>query len=258
MEYNKEEIREKFKDLFEYSLDFVFVHNLKGNFLDANEIALRTLGYEREEIPKISFINLLDEEQTKIGFERLNRFLKEGRQDIQAEYKLKTKDGNLIYIETYGIPLRKEGNIYAILGIAKNITERKITELYLKGSEERFRALYESTPFAILLVNSKGIVLDCNPITMKMFGYSKDEIINKEIRNLEAIRPEDLPILLELFKKLIGGERLQRIELQLKKKDGSIGWAYMQATIFEIGGKKFVQAILHESGESKIIGQKKS
>ncbi len=254
MGYNKEEIREKFKDLFEYSLDFVFVHDLKGNFLDANEIALMALGYEKDEIPNISFITLIDEEQIKRGFENLKRFLKEGKQGTQAEYKLKTKDGNFIYIETYGIPLRKEGKIYAILGIGKNITERKITELYLKESEEKFRTLYENSPFAILLIDLKGIVLDCNPITIKMFGYDKKEIVGKEIRKLEAIRPEDLPILLEIFKKLIGGEKLQRVEIQLKKKDGSIKWAYIQAILFEIDGEKFVQAILHEHGESTIIG----
>ena len=111
MDYNKEEIREKFKDLFEYSLDFVFVHDLKGNFLDANEIALTALGYERDEIPNLSFLNLVDEEQLKRAFERLNQLLKEGRHDTQAEYKLITKDGNLLYLETYSIPLRKEGKI---------------------------------------------------------------------------------------------------------------------------------------------------
>ena len=64
---NKDEIREKFKDLFDYSLDFIYVSDLKGNFIDANEIALKTLGYEREEIPNISFQNLVDEDDLKIA-----------------------------------------------------------------------------------------------------------------------------------------------------------------------------------------------
>ncbi|TFG30610.1 MAG: PAS domain S-box protein [Promethearchaeota archaeon] len=36
----KDEIREKYKDIFEYSLDFIYVNDLKGNFIDANDIAL--------------------------------------------------------------------------------------------------------------------------------------------------------------------------------------------------------------------------
>ena len=45
MEYNKEEVRERFKELFEYSLELIWVYDLNGNFLDANDVALRTLGY---------------------------------------------------------------------------------------------------------------------------------------------------------------------------------------------------------------------
>ena len=74
---NKDEIREKFKDLFEYSLDFLYVNDLKGNFIDANDIALLTLGYEREEISNISFQNLVDEDQLKIALKKsaaLRRF----------------------------------------------------------------------------------------------------------------------------------------------------------------------------------------
>ena len=47
--YNREEIRGKFKDLFDYSLDLIYVNDLKGNFLDANAIALKKLGYKSHE-----------------------------------------------------------------------------------------------------------------------------------------------------------------------------------------------------------------
>ena len=56
MSIDKEEIRRRFKDLFDYSLDFIYVHDLKGNFIDANDIALAALGYHREELSNISFI----------------------------------------------------------------------------------------------------------------------------------------------------------------------------------------------------------
>ena len=62
MKYNRENIEEKYKDLFEYSLDMIYVNDLKGNFLDANDNALKRLGYKREDIPDISFIDLVDKE----------------------------------------------------------------------------------------------------------------------------------------------------------------------------------------------------
>ncbi len=255
MKIDLEEIREHYKDLFEFSLDFIYITDTKGNFLDANDIALTTLGYEREELPNITFMDILDKDQLKVAFNRVKEIFEDvGRQSKKDEYKLKTKDGNFVYIETYGIPLRKEGKIYAILGIGNNITERKITEQNLKDSEERFRGLYENTPFATLLIDSKGIVMDCNPRTKEMFGYDKDEMVDKKLGRLEAIRPEDLPTLLNIFKQFVDGVVVHRIDLQIKKKDGSLIWTNIQASLVEISGEIFVQAILTEHKKSTIIG----
>ena len=43
-------VRKKFNLLFEHSLDYFFVQDLKGNFIDANDRALATLGYTREDL----------------------------------------------------------------------------------------------------------------------------------------------------------------------------------------------------------------
>ncbi len=171
MKYNREEIREIYRELFEYSLDFLYVSDLKGNFLDANDIALETLGFEHDEIPKISFINLINKDQLKDALNRVKEIQEIGRNTTRGEYRLKTKDGNYIYITTYGIPIKKKGKIYAILGIGVNITERKIAEQYLKESEERYRAFYENTPFTIAIIKVDGIIVDCNPTVQTLLGY---------------------------------------------------------------------------------------
>ncbi len=251
MSNDKEEIRRKFKDLFDYSLDFIYVHDLKGNFIDANDIALSTLGYRRSELSDISFINLLDEEQLKVALDITKDLISAGKQTKHGVYKLKTKEGNYVYIETYGIPLRKEGKIYAIFGIANNITQRKIAEKHLNESVERYRALYENTPFAIILINSRGVIIDCNPRTMELFGYKKNELVEKEFRILQAIQPKDIPKLLDLFKRMVSGEILHRVDLQLQKKDGNLIWTNLQASIVRIGKEMFVQTIFHDIDEHK-------
>lgn len=251
MSNDKEEIRKRFKDFFDCSLDFIYVNDLEGNFIDANDVALTTLGYEREELPNITFQDLLDEEQLKIAIDNTKELLKKGKQEKPGIFKLRTKDGNYIYIETYGFPIKKEGKIFAIFGIAKNITELVIAEQYLNESIERYRGLYENTPFAILLINSKGVVIDCNPRTMELFGYKKSELVGKEFRILQAIQPKDIPILLDLFKRMISGEILHRVDLQLRKKDGSLIWTNLQASLVRISDELFVQAILHDIDEHK-------
>ena len=146
IKYNKEEVREKYKELFEHSLDLIYVNDLNGNFLDASDLTLIALGINKEDIPNISFIDLLDRDNLIKAYKVTKEIRKTGKQSAQSEYKLKTKMGNSIYIETYGIPLKKDGEIYAILGVAKNITERKKAEKKIKESGDMFKALFKEGP----------------------------------------------------------------------------------------------------------------
>jgi len=120
--FDNSEIRDKFKELFENSLDLIYVHDLRGNFIDANDIALLSLGYKRDELHEISFKNLIDKEQLATVFDVIKEIKENGKQSRPSEYKLKTKNGDIKFVETYGIPLRKNGEIYGILGVAKDIT----------------------------------------------------------------------------------------------------------------------------------------
>lgn len=142
------DIRLKFRDLFEYSLDLIYVNDLNGNFLDANDLTLLALGYERNEITEIKFLDILEENDLQKAFSVLKEIFKTGKQTKREEYKIKAKNGNFINIETYGIPVKRDGKIQAILGIGKNITDRKKAEQKLKDSEEIFRTLYKEGPIA--------------------------------------------------------------------------------------------------------------
>jgi PAS domain-containing protein len=71
---------ERYKALFERSLDVVYLHDFDGNFLDVNKSALDLLGYSREDIPSLNFASLLDPEQLPIALEsilELQRWLPE-------------------------------------------------------------------------------------------------------------------------------------------------------------------------------------
>ena len=171
IEYNREEVREKYKELFEHSLDLIYVNDLNGNFLDASDLTLIALGIEREDIPNISFIDFLDRDNLIKAYKVTKEIRKTGKQSAQSVYKLKTKKGNYIYLETYGIPLRKDGEIYAVLGLAKNITERKKAEKKLKESADMFKALFKegSIPaYTWKNVESNFILINYNNAAAKL------------------------------------------------------------------------------------------
>ncbi|MFX1497434.1 MAG: PAS domain S-box protein [Promethearchaeota archaeon] len=199
MEYNEDKIREQFKDLFEHSLDLIYVNDLNGNFLDANEITLITLGYEKSEIANISFINLLDKENLQKAYKVTKEIKKSGKQSKRSEYKVKTKDGNSIYVETYGIPLKKDGEIYAILGVGKNVTDRKLAEQNLKKSEGMFKALYKEGPIPAYTwqkYDDDFVLIDFNKAAEKItngrvndfLGYKASKLYENRLDILEDLR----------------------------------------------------------------------
>ena len=58
----------RYRALFDRTLYCVYLHDLEGKFLDANEAALNLLGYKKEDIPFLSFPSILDEDQLSVAF----------------------------------------------------------------------------------------------------------------------------------------------------------------------------------------------
>ncbi len=260
MKYNKEEIRKKYKDLFENSLDLIYVNDLKGNILDANDIALKSLGYKKEEISNISFINLVDQENLLKAIKVTKEIVEKGRQTERSEYKLKKKDGNFIYIETYAIPLKKNDKIYAILGIGTNITERKIAEQKLKESKEKYRHLFENSPDFVGLVDLKGNLIDCNNRVEHFLSiHKKEDIIGKNFRDIFSINEKNkyvIPLFEEFYKNILKGEIPEPIEFKLYRTIGRFLWLNLRGSLIDIEGKKLIQFIIQNITEKKEAVQK--
>jgi PAS domain S-box-containing protein len=195
IDYNKEEVREKFKDLFEHSLDLIYVNDLYGNFLDANELTLISLGYERKDIPNLTFTDLLDRDNLIKAYNTLEEIKKTGKQSAKREYKLKTKTGDYIFIETYGIPLNKNGRLYGILGIAKNITKRKKTAQKLKESAEMFKALFKEGPIPAYTWRKIGddfVFIDFNNAADKITQGHVETFLGTKASEMYKDRPDIL------------------------------------------------------------------
>ena len=185
--------------MFEHSLDLIYVNDLNGNFLDASDLTLITLGMDKEEFPNISFIDLLDRENMIKAYKVIKEIKKTGKQSAQSEHKLITKMDDSIYIETYGIPLKKDGEIYAILGVAKNITERKKAEKKLKESADMFKALFKegSIPaYTWKKVDGDFVLVNYNNAAAKMTKGSVENFLGNKASEMYKDRLDILNDLL--------------------------------------------------------------
>jgi len=255
MKFNREEIREKYKDLFEFSLDLIYVNDLRGNFLDANDVALKKLGFKRDEIPDISFIDLLDRDNLMKAIKVTNEIRKTGRQSERSEYKLKTKEGKFIYVETYAIPLKKNERIYAVLGIGNDVTEKKLAEQKLRESEEKYRYLFQNSPFFVGLVDLNGVLIDCNDVVNSLLSvHTKDDIIGKNFREIFSINEKNneiIPIFKTLYKNIIRGEATEPIEFKLNRSIGDYLWLNLRGSLINIEEKSLIQFIIQDITEKK-------
>lgn len=149
------ETQERYSALFNRSLVCVYVYDLEGHFLDANQAALDLLGYAREELPSLNFASVLTEEQLPQALDNAGRLIRTGRMDKLTQWKLKRKDGTFVWAETEGSLIYRGGKPYAIQGIVRDITERKLAEEALKRHHEHLRELVEERTAELKRANRK-------------------------------------------------------------------------------------------------------
>jgi PAS domain S-box-containing protein len=133
------EKEERFNALFNRSFDFVYIHDFEGRFLDMNQAGLDLLGYQREDLDSLTVASLFDKEQQIKAIEAVQALIQTGSQRHSNEYYLRAKDGKRVYFETKGSIIYKDNRPYAILGVARDITERKEADELLKKREEELK-----------------------------------------------------------------------------------------------------------------------
>lgn len=202
-----QDIKERYKALYDRSLYFVYVHDFEGKFIDANKATLDLLGYSKEEIPSLSFSSLIDEDQLPTAVKTLGDILKYGHQKKPTIFKLRTKSGDYIWVETEASIIYKEGQPYAIQGIARDITESVQADTALKESQERYRTLAENAMDGIYIIGADGFEY-VNPAFEKIFSYNSKEVCHEEFNFLDLIHPDDRELVLKREKARRKGEEL--------------------------------------------------
>ncbi|MBN1508209.1 MAG: PAS domain S-box protein [Sedimentisphaerales bacterium] len=181
---------ERFRAIFEYAPDAYFLHDTQGRLVDINKKAEQMIGYERDEqightIFELGMVPPDDTDKVRA----LVAASASGNPDVTRELTLKRKDGVLITAEITTLPVRIKG-VPVVLGIARDITERRRTEKNLRDSEERFRQVAECAGEFIWEVDADGLYTYANPVVERVLGYKPEEIVGKK-RFYDLFVPEE-------------------------------------------------------------------
>lgn len=217
MEKILKETRSRYDALFDSALSCVYVHDLEGKFLDANKTALKLLGYTKKEIPSLNISSLLYKDQLFNAFKTIEEIKHSGYLKNPITYKVRKKNGDHVWLEVIATLIYREGNPYAIQGIAQDVTERKLIEEALRKSEEQHRMMIETMNEGLSVVNQKGIITFVNNQFCNMIGYSGEELLGSHETTL--VDKENQNILRKHWSDRMKGN-VSPYQLILKRKDG--------------------------------------
>lgn len=253
------ESEEKYRILVEQSNDGI-AYAQNGRLIFGNPKILELIGIPSEEFigqPIEKFIYSDKSETIKNRFE--NQHLGENISDIY-ETSILSANGKHLPVELSAKNAKFKGENITIIFI-RDISKRKLAEKYLRESEESYRSVFDNASEAIYIQDSKGIFLDVNKAALKLYGYSKSEIVGHTPEKLSAPDKNNLEETKKRLIKAFEGET-QFFEFWGKAKNGRIfpkevylnkGRYFGNDVVFamarEISDRKNAEEILIESEE---------
>ena len=218
-----QESEERYRALFDRSLDLVYIFDFEGRFIDANAAALNRLGYTKEEIHSINFTSLLSEDQLPIAFKSLQEIRETGIQKNPTELRLRHKNDSDVYVESQGSIIISNGAPVAIQAIARDITERKQAEEELRRSEEKYRNIIENMQDGYFELDLAGNFTFVNDAECRNIGYSKEELIGMNNRRYQDETAAQK--MYQLFSRVYKtGEPVKASDVEIIRRDGTKGF----------------------------------
>ena len=214
---------EKYRSLITNIPDVTWTtdYDFKTSFVSPN--TENVIGYTPEEIYEGSNntfperIHPEDAEKVEKAFKKL--FEKGTMFDV--EYRIKTKDGEWIWLHDRSIAVYERNGVMYADGIFSNITSRKRAEVALQESEARHRELVDNAVLGIFQVTKEGKFLVANQRMANIFGYDSQQDFFGDVDNIIKlyVSPEERSGVL----KVIDEEgHLHGREMNFKRKDGNL------------------------------------
>ena len=163
------------------------------------------------------------------------------KRTLTVELEMYRKDGTSFWAEVKASFLRdEEGRPAGIMGITRDITERKQAEEALKQSEAKFRAIVENTHDGILFTDAQGGILYRSPSYQAITGYTNEERLGRP--SFEMLHPDDMEEAGRIWRKMLGHPGiLLEVQYRTRHEDGT--WRWVETHIQNLLDNPNVQAV---------------
>ncbi|MEE4194249.1 MAG: PAS domain S-box protein [Anaerolineae bacterium] len=234
------------RSIFDSSSDWIFVKDKEHRYILVNREFINGFGLpESEIIGKTDFdIGFSPESATRFQNDD-NQIMESGKAVLFEDVCFSEKEGFPQHFSTMKSPLfDSSGEIWGIMGIARDISERLQRENELSESRKNYESLFNSLVDSMYVHDMLGNILVANPIAQKRLGYTAEELAGKTIQDLSS------PINAE--------ERYQNRINQLQEfghikftttqitKDGNLIPMEVSSNLVEFGGNSAVLSIMRD------------
>jgi len=238
--------------------DAILSKTLDGTIRTWNTSAEQLFGYKSREIVGKSIRMIIPPERVREE-DMILRRLRQGKPIKHYETVRVNKDGGAVDVSLSIFPILDDaGQIRGAAKIIRDISERKAAEAALRESEDRMHAIVQTAVDAIITIDQRGIIESANTATQRLFGYTADELIGRNVKMLmpDPYRGEHDGYLRHYLEtgraKIIGIGR----EVSAVRKDGSMFPMSLSVSEVARGSRRLFTGIIHDlSGRRQLERQ---
>ena len=220
-------IEKQFSDSAINSLPGIFyLYDKKGRLYRWNKNLEKVSEYSFEEISKMTLYDFFVQEDKKVAADTIREVFQKGKSSVELDVLSKSGKKTPYYLTGERTNI---GKASYLIGMGIDITERKQAEEQQRASAELYHIMTSTSMDGFVIVDAPGRILDVNEAYSRMIGYSRDELLNMFVSDIEVIHNPD-EIQEQHKKTIVYGSN--RFESRHRSKDGRIIDVEISMTFF--------------------------
>jgi len=237
--------------------DGVYMIDDKGFFTFVNSVIEQRSGMSREEFRKLHFLDIVSSDHHDHVQKNFEEVMK-GKEVPPYELAYHRPDRGMLEVEINTKPVFRDGKVVGLIGVSRDISERRKIEEALRQSEEKYRMLVDHSLQGIAI--AQGIpprIVFANPALSDILGYTVEELTSLEPgQGVTLVDDEYQDMFWGRYRDRVQGKTVPpRYEVLAVTKDGRKRWVEMFASRIEYGGEPAVQAVFVDITERKLEGE---
>ena len=257
---------ERWRSVYENSAIGVALTDLNGRFLAVNRAYEKMLGYTEEELRKLTFLEIT-EENRDANWELVSELLEGKRQQFQIEKQYRRKDGTLRWVSNnVSLVPGTESMPRFIMALSEDVTERKQAEAALRKSERELRTTIETIPAFVVSALPDGSVDFLSQNLLDYAGFPREQWLGWGWRDF--LHPEDADRAVNKWRVALASGKPLELEARHRRADGEYRWYLVRqvplrddkgnivkwyGTLHDIDDRKQAETALRKSEERNRI-----